>query len=396
MSFFDDIGDTVSSWFEDSPDVSTEYVSGLTDALPEVSSEYVSGLINYSPDIDLSGLTDSVDLSYLSDAGNDVDFSSLLDYVPTDTSYGMDNFLNAGASGYDTAGMDRLLSDLSSEPASIGTTDLSSFNPSELYSAQSDVSQYLAPGSELAQITDPVQQLERLQSAGVYGMSPDTGTSYSIPELSQTQTVSSVAPAYMGPGSDSFNEYYDPKTGVVPTNAGIPLSSASWLTKLMGRSGQGRKSNLASGIGAALMAAQIAGALRGNKGADDEADNITTAGQAKSAIKQTPTKAMTWVTPTNKAAGGPIRGDAGRPQGALGLLRGMRPGQEDGVPIKASHGEYVFDADVVAALGDGNTEAGAAKLDSMRQRIRQHKRAAPPSKIPPKAKTPEAYLKGRR
>ena len=53
-----------------------------------------------------------------------------------------------------------------------------------------------------------------------------------------------------------------------------------------------------------------------------------------------------------------------------------------------------MDADVVAALGDGNTDAGAAKLDAMRENIRKHKRSAPPSKIPPKAKPVKAYLKG--
>lgn len=80
--------------------------------------------------------------------------------------------------------------------------------------------------------------------------------------------------------------------------------------------------------------------------------------------------------------------------GALGLLRGGQPGQEDKVPIDASHGEYVFDADTVSALGDGNTEAGAKKLDEMRMEIRKHKRSAPVNKIPPKAKSPLAYMKG--
>jgi len=54
----------------------------------------------------------------------------------------------------------------------------------------------------------------------------------------------------------------------------------------------------------------------------------------------------------------------------------------------------MMDADTVSALGDGNTDAGAKKLDQMRQNIRAHKRAAPKNKIPPKAKNPEAYLKG--
>lgn len=84
----------------------------------------------------------------------------------------------------------------------------------------------------------------------------------------------------------------------------------------------------------------------------------------------------------------------GSASGALGLLRGIAPGQSDKVPVAASPGEYVMDADTVSALGDGNNEAGASALDQMRQNIRKHKRSAPPSKIPPKAKKPEQYMKG--
>jgi len=57
-------------------------------------------------------------------------------------------------------------------------------------------------------------------------------------------------------------------------------------------------------------------------------------------------------------------------------------------------GEYVFDADTVAALGNGSSDAGAKRLDEMRQAIRKHKRSAPVDKIPPKAKSPLEYLKG--
>lgn len=77
-----------------------------------------------------------------------------------------------------------------------------------------------------------------------------------------------------------------------------------------------------------------------------------------------------------------------------GLLAGGSPGQADRVDASLSHGEYVFDADTVAALGDGNTEAGAAELDRMREAIRRHKRSAPASKIPPASKGALAYLKG--
>ena len=85
-------------------------------------------------------------------------------------------------------------------------------------------------------------------------------------------------------------------------------------------------------------------------------------------------------------------------EGGLGRVRGWlaggSPGQADDVNASLSHGEYVFDADTVAALGDGNTEAGARELDRMREAIRQHKRSAPASKIPPPSKGALGYLKG--
>lgn len=77
-----------------------------------------------------------------------------------------------------------------------------------------------------------------------------------------------------------------------------------------------------------------------------------------------------------------------------GYVRGGDMGQADTIDAKLSPGEYVWDADVVSALGDGNNEAGAARLDAMREEVRRHKRSASPKKIPPKAKSPLAYLKG--
>ena len=72
---------------------------------------------------------------------------------------------------------------------------------------------------------------------------------------------------------------------------------------------------------------------------------------------------------------------------------GPGTGQSDDIPTMLSDGEYVFDADTVAALGDGSTKAGSAVLDRMREEIRKHKRSAPVNDIPPKAKTAMAYLK---
>ena len=75
-------------------------------------------------------------------------------------------------------------------------------------------------------------------------------------------------------------------------------------------------------------------------------------------------------------------------------VQGAGDGQSDDIPAMLADGEYVFDADTVASLGNGSNKAGALILDKMRERIRHHKRSAPKDKIPPKAKSPLEYLKG--
>lgn len=89
-------------------------------------------------------------------------------------------------------------------------------------------------------------------------------------------------------------------------------------------------------------------------------------------------------------------GSRGGKPGGLDQMRaipgGGGGGQDDTVPAMLSPSEYVMDADVVAALGDGNPQEGARKLDRFRERVRAHKRSAPARKIPPKAKPLENYL----
>ena len=62
------------------------------------------------------------------------------------------------------------------------------------------------------------------------------------------------------------------------------------------------------------------------------------------------------------------------------------------VPAKIADGEYVFPAAFVTALGGGDNKRGAEILDGLREKLRAHKRAAPLDKIPPKAKSPLAYI----
>ena len=82
--------------------------------------------------------------------------------------------------------------------------------------------------------------------------------------------------------------------------------------------------------------------------------------------------------------------------GATGhFVQGKGDGQSDDIPAMLADGEYVFDADTVAALGNGSSKAGALQLDKMRHAIRKHKRSASHDKIPPKAKSPLEYMKGK-
>ena len=75
-------------------------------------------------------------------------------------------------------------------------------------------------------------------------------------------------------------------------------------------------------------------------------------------------------------------------------VQGEGDGQSDDIPAMLADGEYVIDAETVAQLGNGSNKAGAKMLDTFRKNIRAHKRSAPTHKIPPKSKSPLAYLKG--
>jgi hypothetical protein len=79
--------------------------------------------------------------------------------------------------------------------------------------------------------------------------------------------------------------------------------------------------------------------------------------------------------------------------GATGhYVKGHGDGQSDDIPAMLADGEYVFDADTVAQLGNGSSDAGAKLLDHFRESLREHKRSAPSNKIPPKA-SPLTYMK---
>lgn len=88
--------------------------------------------------------------------------------------------------------------------------------------------------------------------------------------------------------------------------------------------------------------------------------------------------------------------DGGEVEGPLsqGYVTGDGGGQDDLVEARLSPGEYVFDAESVSMLGDGDNAAGARKLDELRAAMRAHKRSASPDEIAPRSLGPLSYMKG--
>ena len=71
-------------------------------------------------------------------------------------------------------------------------------------------------------------------------------------------------------------------------------------------------------------------------------------------------------------------------------------GRADNIHAMLSPGEYVMDAETVALLGNGNNDAGAKRLDQMREAVRKQKGGAlSRGKISPDAESPLAYLSRR-
>lgn len=78
------------------------------------------------------------------------------------------------------------------------------------------------------------------------------------------------------------------------------------------------------------------------------------------------------------------------------FVEGPGTGRSDDINAMLSDGEYVFDAETVALLGDGSSKAGAQQLDRLRERIRAHKgKALAKGKFSPDAKRADKYLGGK-
>lgn len=96
------------------------------------------------------------------------------------------------------------------------------------------------------------------------------------------------------------------------------------------------------------------------------------------------TQPVTQEAPANDLGGNAQGGMIGYAQGGIAnlgyYLGGATDGMADKIPAKIegkqqaklSHGEFVVPADIVSALGSGNSSAGAKVLYDMMDRVRQH------------------------
>ena len=73
-------------------------------------------------------------------------------------------------------------------------------------------------------------------------------------------------------------------------------------------------------------------------------------------------------------------------------VNGDGDGTSDEVPAMLANNEFVIPADVVSALGNGSSEAGAGVLEKFMYEIRKHKQQHDPSDLPPQSRGPLEYL----
>jgi len=92
----------------------------------------------------------------------------------------------------------------------------------------------------------------------------------------------------------------------------------------------------------------------------------------------------------DRAAENAAKGKGGSAYAQGGAVSG---GQADDVPAMLSHDEHVIPSDVVAALGDGSSDAGHRKLKELVARVRKH--SGRPNTLPPKSLGLSQYMRGK-
>jgi hypothetical protein len=168
-----------------------------------------------------------------------------------------------------------------------------------------------------------------------------------------------------------------------------------------------------AGVAAPSMMSQImkaaplllaASALGGSKSEEPSRPAIDSSNSNKQGLKQVEyTREQTNPNITEAYAYGPEQSffkDNKIPTVAAShgtYVKGGGTGTSDSIPAVLSDGEYVMDAQTVSMLGDGSSDAGAKKLDQMRENIRKQKGGAlSKGKFAPDAKAPLSYIRGSR
>jgi len=185
------------------------------------------------------------------------------------------------------------------------------------------------------------------------------------------------------------------QSGMIPANLGGGSTIANVPSVNYYSYGSAPQTDLSS-YGQSLLGGAPLMAAKGGQIGDEKFRKTALGGNTQALFEQ----AKSLMNPSadvGALAGFSDGGDAHVPEfitGATGhYVKGRGDGQSDDIPAMLADGEYVFDADTVAQLGNGSSDAGAKVLDKMRQAIRAHKRSAPDDEIPPKAKSPLEYLK---
>ncbi len=257
--------------------------------------------------------------------------------------------------------------------------------------------------------------------SGVQPTTPAPPVVYGPPTESGVQPTTPAPPVVYGPPTES---------GVQPTQPVAPVPSAldGWQDKVNavaktlgvlkpdGSYDWGKIMGMGAGAAAFFTALNQAPAAPAKSTKDLLASlpSNTPAGFSPEALAmiQVPMKAGNQLTPMyaadmpspirpgtrGYAEGGEVDGplsqtfDSSQLVGYVGAGEGG--GQDDMIDARLSPGEYVFDAESVSMLGDGDNAAGARKLDELREAMRAHKRSAPNDEIAPRALGPLSYMNG--
>ena len=298
------------------------------------------------------------------------------------------------------------------------------FGTDALWNAQAANAGATAAGATTAGITGGTSGASTLANAGLNPSFDTVGNVLQTGDMSSTFAPSitdlsgnaasgvSTLGGVSSPVASSMEEIMAPTAYTYPTSGLNAAQLASAAAALKNANSLLNPSSSGSGGSSFVQPSGLSGGVSSKAvgtGSDQTSaynENLKMMGGYTTPIQSVNTSGMvpsykSMSSPTY-ARGGDVHGHPEYPRspletvfstrGGSNYVQGKGTGQSDDIDAKLADGEYVFDADIVSALGDGSNKAGAQALDKMREAIRAHKRSAPDNKIPPKAKSTLAYL----